>query len=124
MRNRRRHRTRRSRGRRSFLLLRNRPQHIPRTGDVRQINLGLDFFFAANRARTRLASRGRTFRRGAEILPYFLRFVFFQRTGVRLLLRHSHHRKRVENGFALDFQLSCKIVDSNLTHPAFRFSVL
>jgi hypothetical protein len=92
--------------RRSFLLLSNRSQHIPGTGDVRQINFGFDFFFAAKWARTGLASRGRTFRRGAEILAYFLRFVLFQRTGVRLLLRHSHHRKRVENGFALDFQLS------------------
>jgi hypothetical protein len=40
-----------------FFLLRNRLQHISRTRDVRQINLGLDFFFAANRARTGLASR-------------------------------------------------------------------
>ena len=55
---------------------------------------------------------------------YFLRFMLFQRTGVCLLLRHSHQRKRVENGFALDFQFSGKIVDSNLTHPAFHFSVL
>jgi hypothetical protein len=34
-----------------FLLLRNRAQHIARSGDVRQINLGLDFFFAAKRTR-------------------------------------------------------------------------
>jgi len=43
---------------------------------------------------------------------------------VRLLFCYSDERKRVENGFALDFQLSGKIVDSNLTHPAFRFSAL
>jgi hypothetical protein len=58
------------------------------------------------------------------VRPYFLRFVFFQRTGVRLLLRHPNQRQRVENSFALDFQLSGKIVDSNLTHPAFHFSAL
>jgi hypothetical protein len=103
MRHWRRHRTRRHH---SFLPLRNRLQHIPRTGNVRQVNFGLDFFFAAKSARTGLASRGRTFRRGAEVLAYFLRFVFFQRTGVRLLLRHSHQRKRIQNSFALDFQLS------------------
>jgi hypothetical protein len=43
---------------------------------------------------------------------------------VRLLLDHSDKRKRIENGFALDFQFPGKIVDANLTHPAFRFSVL
>jgi hypothetical protein len=58
------------------------------------------------------------------VRTYLLRFVLFQRTGVRLLFRHSNQRKRFENGFTLDFQLSGKIVNSNLTHPAFRFSVL
>jgi hypothetical protein len=47
----RRRRCRRRRRRRRFFLLRNRFQHISRPGDVRQINLGLDFFFAAQRAR-------------------------------------------------------------------------
>ena len=41
-----------------FLLLRDRFQHIPGTGNVREIDLGLDFFFAAKRARTGFA-RGR-----------------------------------------------------------------
>jgi hypothetical protein len=41
---------------------------------------------------------------------------------VGFLFRHSDQRKRIKNGFALDFQLSGKIVDANLTHPAFRFS--
>jgi len=91
---------------------------------VRQINFSLDFFFAVKPARTRFAGRGRTFRRGADIHTYFLGFVLFQRTGVRLFLGHSDQRKRIEYGFALDFQLSGKIVNSNLTHPAFRFSVL
>src|SRR5689334_6361416 len=43
---------------------------------------------------------------------------------MRLLLRHSDKRQRVENGLALDFQFSREIVDSNLTHPAFRFPAL
>jgi hypothetical protein len=50
--------------------------------------------------------------------------MLFQRTGVRLLLGHSDQRQCIEDGFTLDFQFSGKIVDSNLTHPAFRFSVL
>jgi hypothetical protein len=42
----------RFRGRRcGFLLLRDRLQHISRTRDVRQINLGFDFFFAAQGTR-------------------------------------------------------------------------
>ena len=45
-------------GANSFFALRNRLQHIPGTGNVRQINFGLDFFFAAKRARTRLAQPG------------------------------------------------------------------
>jgi hypothetical protein len=40
-------RTRHHRRRSRFLLLRDRSQHISRTGNVRQINLGFDFFFAA-----------------------------------------------------------------------------
>jgi hypothetical protein len=118
------HGTRRHRWRDRFLLLSNRSQHIPGTGNVRQINFGLDFFFATKRTRTRLAGRRRTFRRGADIHPYLLRFVLFERTGVCLFLRHSDHRQRVENRLTLNFQLSGKIVDSNLTHPAFRYPVL
>jgi hypothetical protein len=90
MRHDRRCRTRRGRRRDSFFPLRNRLQHIPGTGNVRQIDFGFDFFFAAKPATARLASLGRTFRRGADVHPHFLRFVLFQRTGVRLLLRHSY----------------------------------
>jgi hypothetical protein len=90
---------------------------------VREIDLGLDFVFATRRARGG-PGRGRlSFRQSAEVDSHLLGFVFFQRTGMRLLLGHSDLDQRVENGFAFDFQLSCKIVDSNLTHPAFRFSV-
>ena len=42
--------TRRHRGRGSFLFLCDRLQHISGTRNVRQINLGFDFFFAATRA--------------------------------------------------------------------------
>jgi hypothetical protein len=101
--------------------LRNRAQHIAWAGDVRQVDLGLDFFFAAQR--TCGASRRRLrFGRAADVGPYLLCFVLFQRTGVRLFLGHSDERQRVEYGLAFDFQFPGEIVDSNLTHPAFLFS--
>jgi hypothetical protein len=49
-RSRRRNRAQRHRWRGSFLLLRDCLQHIPGTRNVRQINLGFDFFFAATAA--------------------------------------------------------------------------
>jgi len=90
---------------------------------VRQINLGFDFFFAAQRTSS---ARRRTLRfsRAADIGPYFFGFVVLQRTGMRLLLGHTDVWQRVENSFALNFQLPGEIVDSNLTHPAFLFPAL
>jgi hypothetical protein len=86
--------------------LRDRFQHIPRTGDVRQIDFGSDFFFAPAGARTGFAAGRRTVSGGADIHPHLLGFMLFQRTGVRLLLGDSHDRKRIQNSFAFYFQLS------------------
>jgi hypothetical protein len=105
-------------GRRRFLLLRDSFQHISRPGNVRQINLSLDFFFAAQWARG-LRSRRRRLGRAAQVYPHFFRFVLLERTGMGLLLRHPDDRQCVENGFAFNFQLPGEIVDSNLAHPAF-----
>jgi hypothetical protein len=119
------HGTRRCRRRRySFLALRDRSQHISRARNIRQINFCFDFILAAEPARAQLAGLRRTFCRGTEVDTNFFRFVLFQRTRVRFLFCNSDQRKRVENSFALHFQLSGKIVDANLTHPAFRFSAL
>jgi hypothetical protein len=85
---------------------------------VRQINLGFDLVFAARRPR-RLRTRRLPFGRAAEVLAHLLRFVLLERTGMRLLLRHSDHCQDVENSFAFNFQLPGEIVDSNLAHPAF-----
>jgi hypothetical protein len=70
---------------------------------VRQINLGLDAF--GFRAR---AARGfsRAFAGATQTHADFLRFMLFQRTGMRLLLGHPNFGQYVENSFALDFQLS------------------
>lgn len=122
--NRRNRRTHR-RGRRgsSFLLLRDGAQHITRTGDVRQVNLGFDFVFAAQWAR---GFRRRSLRFGlaSDMGPDLVCFVVFDRTGVSLLLGHPDERKRVKNGLAFDFQFSREIVNSNLTHPTFLFPAL
>lgn len=76
---------------RSFLFLRDRPQNITGTGDVRQINLGFDFFFAAQRARgTRRGTR--RFGRAADIDPDLLCFMLLQRTGMRFFLGYAHMR--------------------------------
>jgi hypothetical protein len=49
--------------------------------------------------------------------PDLVGIALIKRTGVGLLLSHSRLDKHVENGFALDFQFSGQIVNSNLTHP-------
>jgi hypothetical protein len=76
---------------RSFLLLRDRLQHIAGTGNVRQINLGFYFFFAAQCARSARRRRLR-FGRAADVGPYFFCFMLLQRTGMGLLLRHPDER--------------------------------
>jgi hypothetical protein len=99
-----------------LLLLGDQLEHIARLGDVREVNLGLDFVsFAAG---TRPGGRGLSFS-GAEVSPHLFRFVFLDRTGVRLLLRDSDCDQDVKNRLALDFQFPGQIVDSNLTHPPF-----
>jgi hypothetical protein len=62
-------------------------QHISGPGDMRQIDLGLDFFFAAQRAR-RTGRRRLRFGRAADVGPHFFRFMLLERTGMSLLLRH------------------------------------
>jgi hypothetical protein len=85
-------RDRRTRGRSDrFLLLRNGLQHVSGTGDVRQVDLGLNFFFAAQWARGS-GRRGLCFGRAANVLPHLFRFMFLERTGMGLLLRHSDER--------------------------------
>src|SRR4029077_15587850 len=84
-----------------------------------EVNLGLDFI-AVGPSRSG-GPAGTLCRAGsAEAGTHFIRFMVFERTGMALLLGDSDFRKHIENGLALDFQLSCQIVDSNLAHPPFR----
>jgi len=101
-----------------FFLLQYGFEYVSRMGDVRQIDFGLDFFFASQRSVV-LGRVCRRFGQAAEMGPHLFRFVLFERTGMRLFLGHSDERQHVENGLALEFQLSGEIVDSNLAHPAF-----
>jgi hypothetical protein len=100
--------------------LRDRAQHVAGTRDVRQIDLGFDFFFAVTGGPRGFARARSGFAAGAKMLPNQFRFILFQRTGVRLLFRNSYRGQGVKNFLALDFQLTGQIIDSNL-HP-FSFS--
>src|ERR1700732_4326536 len=84
-----------------------------------EVNLGLDFI-AVGPSRPG-GPAGTLCRTGsAEAGTHLIRFMVFERTGMALLLGDSNFGKYIENRLALDFQLSCQIVDSNLAHPPFR----
>jgi len=105
----------RSRGRRSLLLV-NKLQHVARLGDVRQVNLGLDLIGLGARCAARLG-RGLSFGGSLKVGAHFFSLMILNGTGVSLLLRYTDQSQHIENGLAFDFELSCQIVDSNLTHP-------
>jgi hypothetical protein len=103
------------------LLLDQRLQHVARFGNVGKINLGLDFVSAG---RTRSLTRGGVRAGSMKMRAHLLRFVFFQGTGVGLLLRDTHFFQHIENGFAFDFKFPGQVVDSNLAHPPLLSSTL
>ncbi len=106
-----------------FLLLRDGAQHVAWTRNMRQIDLGFDLVFGVRRRGTRSSCRGGSaFGAGAKMLADQFGFVFLQRTRVRLLLRDTHRGQHVKNLFALDFQLTGQIIDSNLHPLSFSFS--
>jgi hypothetical protein len=89
-------------------------QHIAGLGDVRQVDFGCNRLRRPRRPRRAMAGRLRS---ALEMLANLFRFVFFQRTGVRLALRHAQFCQYIQNLAALHFQLAREIVDSNLAHP-------
>ena len=106
-----------------FFLLRDRTQNIARAGDMREIDLGFYFVrsMSGGCARRPCGSRS-SIGAGAKMLANEFGFVFFQRTRVRLLLGNTHRGQHVKNLFALDFQLTGQIIDSNLHPLSFSFS--
>jgi hypothetical protein len=102
-----------------LLLLSDQFQHIAGLGDMREINLRFEFVGVAP---STSAFRGRgsgALGRGTEMRPHLFRLVIFQRAGMGFLLGNPYFRQYIENGLALDFELSGQIVDSNLTHQPF-----
>jgi len=107
------------------LLLLQQFQHIPRLGDVGQVNLGLDFLIRPRTCGT--AGRACWSRvLSVEVLAHLLRFLHGDGTGVSLLFRDPDLRQNIQDSLALDFQFSGQIIDSNLRrvyHPPFVSSV-
>ena len=107
------------RGRR-FLLLDQCFEHISRTGNVREVDLRLN---ALGLAGSRFCARAVALSLLAEMSAYLFCFVAFEGAGVRLLGGHARHHQGIQYGFALDFQFSRQIVDSNLAHPPLHSSL-
>lgn len=104
-----------------FLLGQDGLEGIARLGNMRQIDLGRDGL-RVGAARLR---PGCTSPRPTTVLKvgaHLGRFVFIKRTGVGFPRAQTQFRQHVENLAALDLQLACQIVDSNLAHPPlFKF---
>jgi len=99
------------------MLLSDGIEHIARLGDVRKVDLGLDYFFAFGTVRLGRLGRSRRFPTWTKMSPDFRCLVLLQRTGMRLLLGDPQLGKDIGDRLAFDFQLSRQIVDSNLIHP-------
>ncbi len=84
---------------------------------MREVDLGLDFFFAVSGARGRLRRALGSVGAATKMFSHQFGFVIFERTGVGLFLRDAHRGEHVKNFLALDLQLTGQIVNSNLTHP-------
>jgi hypothetical protein len=97
-----------------LLARQNRLQCIAGLGDVSQIEDRL-------RLHRRLARRAAAIP-AAEVIAHLCGLVGLNRTGMRLCLGDANRRQSVQNGSALHFQLSCKIVDSNFAHPSLFIS--
>jgi hypothetical protein len=93
-------------------------QNVAGLGNVREVDLGLDFV-GINSAAAHRPARWLRLAVGLEMGPHLGRFVLFQRTGMGLLLGDPDFCKHVEDRLTLDFQLSGQVVDSNLAHPPF-----
>jgi hypothetical protein len=87
-------------GRRFILSLLNRLQHVARFRYSRPIDLLLGLALCFRRAGAVLAA-------AVKVLTYALRFIRFQRTRVRLLLRDTDMRQGVKDRPAFYFQLAC-----------------
>jgi hypothetical protein len=104
-----------------MLLGPNGAQNVARLGNVREIDLGLDFV-GINSTGARSPASSLRFTTDLKVGPHLHRFVLFKGTGMGLLLGDPDFGKHIEDRLALDFQLSGQVVDSNLAHPPFLSS--
>jgi hypothetical protein len=81
-------------------------QNIAGAGDLRKVDLSLDFVAFGAAGTRRLCRAWRLTRSCAEMRPHFDGLVIFNRTGMRLLFGDPDFCKHVENRLAFDFQLS------------------
>ena len=104
-----------------LLFCQHRLEGIAGLGYVRQVDLRRNCL----RVRSARLGLGSTCSGASAVLKastHFGRFIFLERTGVRLSRAETQFRQHVENLAALDLQLACQIVDSNLAHPPlFKF---
>lgn len=80
-------------------------QHIARLGDMRQINLGLDFIPIRAAGARRFGGTSLRIAPALEIGTDLDCLMFFNGTGMRLLLGDAHQWQYIENRFTFDFQL-------------------
>jgi hypothetical protein len=59
-----------------------------------------------------------------EVAAHLLGFIFFDGAGVRLFLGDADRFQSIQDGVALLFEFSCKIVDSNFAHCSFFMPAL
>ena len=98
----------------ALLVGQNSLHHVPRLGDVREVDFWRHTLLGACARGTPVASRlGPAIKMNANLF----RLVILQRTGVGLAFGQAEFHQYVKNLTALDFHLAREIVDSNLTHP-------
>jgi hypothetical protein len=76
-------------------------QHVARLLYPRPVDLLRGSAFAPCRRRAAIAAAT------LEMRAHTLRFVCFERAGVRLRIGNSDFLEHIQDGFALDFELSC-----------------
>jgi hypothetical protein len=84
---------------------------------MRQVNLGLELFCRDCHARTAAAAAA-GFGMLRKVLLHVLRFLHFNRAGVRFLFGYTDLDQNFEDLLAFDLKFSCQIIDSNLLHAA------
>lgn len=84
---------------------------------MRKIDLGLDSFRLSAARTGGLPCGAVAIAAALKMDANLLGFIFFERTGVCLLLGDTDFFQHIEDRFTFNFQLPGQVVNSNLTHP-------